>query len=148
MAFHQYVPKPAENHRCDQWLTGFTVEGVLALFVFLIFIGLLPKHRQHTEPIHGLLDFFTQRDGKIMAAHINSINNCEKTDLNFATIKGTFIDLCVWLHVILNVASIAPKGGLQLYGPSVIKLGFSKIKANALNSISSYIIIKFSFAIS
>jgi hypothetical protein len=48
-----------------------------------------------------------------------------------------------------DIASLAPKGGLQLYGPSVIKgLGFSKTRANALNSISSYLVVVFSFLIS
>lgn len=47
------------------------------------------------------------------------------------------------------MASLAPKGGLQLYGPSVIKaLGFTKTKANALNSVSSFLVVVFSFAIS
>lgn len=51
--------------------------------------------------------------------------------------------------MILNMASLGSKGGLHLYGPSVIKsLGFSKTRANALNSISSYLVVVFSFLIS
>lgn len=45
----------------------------------------------------------------------------------------------IWLHCLLNTVSLAPKGGLQLYGPTIIKgLGFSKTKANLLNSVGSF----------
>lgn len=51
--------------------------------------------------------------------------------------------------MILNIVSLAPKGGLQLYGPSVIKgLGFSKINANLLNAVSSVLVIILSYLIS
>lgn len=53
------------------------------------------------------------------------------------------------MHCALNVLGLAPKGGLQLYGPTIIKgLGFSTTKANLLNSVSSFGVIVLSFAIS
>lgn len=51
--------------------------------------------------------------------------------------------------MILNLVSLAPKGGLALYGPTVIKtLGFSKISANLLKAVSSVLVILFSYLIS
>lgn len=51
--------------------------------------------------------------------------------------------------MILNVVSLAHMGGLQLYGPTVIKsLGFSKTNANLLNAVSSVLVIILSWLIS
>jgi hypothetical protein len=57
-------------------------------------------------------------------------------------------DIRIWLHGLLNILALSPKGGLQLYGPTIIKsLGFSKTKANLLNSVSSYLVVIFSVTI-
>ncbi|KAH7385158.1 major facilitator superfamily domain-containing protein [Phaeosphaeria sp. MPI-PUGE-AT-0046c] len=130
-----------------QWL--FIIEGIMTLVVFVVFIALLPKSTVHTKPIHGYFDYFTTKDRTILSSRMSALQRSAKADLNWASLKGAFLDIRLWLHMILNMASLAPKGGLQLYGPSVIKgLGFSKTRANALNSISSYLVVVFSFLIS
>jgi len=59
------------------------------------------------------------------------------------------LDYRLWLHMLLNAVSLAPKGGLQLYGPTIIKnLGFSKVNANLLNAVSSVLVIILSGLIS
>lgn len=55
----------------------------------------------------------------------------------------------LWGHCILNIVALTPKGGLALYSPSIIKsLGFSKLAANALSSISYYGVIIFALIVS
>ncbi|EAT89632.2 hypothetical protein SNOG_02901 [Parastagonospora nodorum SN15] len=103
----------------------------------------------HTKPIHCYFDCFSEKKRSILSARMSAQNNADKADLSWTKVKGALLDFRLWLHMIINMASLAPKGGLQLYGPSVIKgLGFSKTRANALNSISSYLVVVFSFAIS
>lgn len=54
----------------------------------------------------------------------------------------------IWVHTILNLLALTPKGGLQLYGPTIIKqLGFSTVNANLLNAVSSFIVIFLSYLI-
>ncbi|KAB2570445.1 putative transporter [Lasiodiplodia theobromae] len=131
-----------------QWL--FIVEGIITLGVFLIFILFLPRSPSHTRPIHNLWDPFTPHDRTILTARLASSNTTtDKAPLSWTHIRAALLDPLLWLHLLLNMASLAPKGGLQLYGPSVIKaLGFTKTKANALNSVSSFLVVVFSFAIS
>ncbi|KAF2129694.1 MFS general substrate transporter [Dothidotthia symphoricarpi CBS 119687] len=130
-----------------QWL--FIIEGILTLVVFLIFVLFLPKSPMQTKPIHGYWDVFSEKDRTIMSARMHGLDRSAKANMSWIEVKEALLDVRLWLHLILNVASLAPKGGLQLYGPSVIKsLGFSKTKANALNSVSSYLVVVFSFLIS
>ncbi|KAJ4353516.1 uncharacterized protein N0V89_005246 [Didymosphaeria variabile] len=126
-----------------------SVEGILTLLVFVIFILFLPRNPEHTKPLHGAWDFFTSQDRKILISRHNFTSASYKADMSWALIKSAFIDVRLWLHLVLNFVSLAPKGGLQLYGPLVIRnLGFSKTKANALNSVSSFLVVVFSFLIS
>lgn len=72
-----------------------------------------------------------------------------RADLSRSAVLTAFLDYRLWLHMALNIIALAPKGGLQLYGPTVIKsLGFSKINANLLNAVSSFLVIILSFTIS
>lgn len=73
----------------------------------------------------------------------------DKASITLNGFAAAVVDYRLWLHMILNVVSLAPKGGLQLYGPTVIKsLGFSKINANLLNAVSSVLVIILSYLIS
>ncbi|PSN59374.1 alternative sulfate transporter [Corynespora cassiicola Philippines] len=124
----------------------------LSFTLFLFFVLLLPKSAQHTKPIHGRFDFFSDRDRSILVARMaaeDKYKNSEKADMGWIHMKEAFLDHRLWLHLFINLVSLAPKGGLQLYGPTVIKgLGFSQTKANALNSVSSFLVVVFSFFIS
>ncbi|KAL5385259.1 hypothetical protein PMIN02_008890 [Paraphaeosphaeria minitans] len=129
-----------------QWL--FIIEGILTLFVIVIFVLFLPRSPQHTKPFHGTFDFFTSLDRTVLTTRTNSTSRA-KADMSWPLVRAAFLDPRLWLHLLLNLVSLAPKGGLQLYGPTVIKnIGFSKTKANALNSVSSFLVVVFSFAIS
>ncbi|KAL3461620.1 vitamin H transporter [Aspergillus heterothallicus] len=133
-----------------QWL--FVLEGVVTLLVFFLFLALLPRTPTHTAPIHGRWDFFSQHERHILQSRVLADDETKadaKANMSLRSLLEAATDYRLWLHMILNIASLAPKGGLQLYGPTVIKsLGFSKINANLLNAVSSMLVIIFSYAIS
>ncbi|KAF5675376.1 nicotinamide mononucleotide permease [Fusarium circinatum] len=132
-----------------QWL--FIIEGVFTLIVFFVFIILLPRSPMHPKPIHGWFDLFTSREREIMHDRIYQ-EDISKTEAHTKiTVRGVIAaltDYRVWMHTLLNLVGLAPKGGLQLYGPTIIRsLGFSKINSNLLNSVSSFLVVFLSFAI-
>ncbi|GME25337.1 Alternative sulfate transporter [Neofusicoccum parvum] len=146
------ILKLAGLHGISGWQWLFIIEGILTLAMFLVFIMFLPKSPAHTEPIHGLWDFFSDRDRTMLVARVKADDpskDSDKVHMSWRHIREAVTDIHLWLHLVLNLVSLAPKGGLQLYGPTVIKtLGFSKTKANALNSVSSFLVVVLSFAIS
>ncbi|CAG9986486.1 unnamed protein product [Clonostachys byssicola] len=128
------------------------VEGALTLLIFLGFVALLPHSPERTAPIHGRWDFFSERERQFMSIRVvaeDDSKSAHKAKISFASLGEALLDYRLWLHMILNVASLAPKGGLQLYGPLVIRsLGFSKTDANLLNAVSSVLVIILSWIIS
>lgn len=85
-----------------------------------------------------------------MSARLGSTANATdfRAQMTISTIFEALLDYKLWLHMGLNIVAMAPKGGLQLYGPTVIKsLGFSKINANLLNAVSSFLVVFLSFMI-
>ncbi|KLO83673.1 nicotinamide mononucleotide permease [Fusarium fujikuroi] len=132
-----------------QWL--FIIEGIFTLLVFVVFILLLPRSPVHTRPIHGYFDLFTSREREIMHDRIyqEDISKTEAhANITVRDVVAALADYRIWIHTILNLVSLAPKGGLQLYGPTIIRsLGFSKINSNLLNSVSSFLVVVLSFAV-
>ncbi|GKU04891.1 nicotinamide mononucleotide permease [Fusarium langsethiae] len=132
-----------------QWL--FIIEGIFTLVIFFVFIIFLPRSPIRTKPIHGCFDLFSSREREIMHGRIYQ-EDISKTEahahITFGGIIAALTDYRLWIHTILNVVALAPKGGLQLYGPTIIRsLGFSKINSNLLNSVSSFCVVILSFAI-
>jgi hypothetical protein len=73
----------------------------------------------------------------------------DRAQISMHCLREALLDYRLWLHMIINVASLASKGGLQLYGPFVIRSpGFSKINANLLNAVSSMLVVVLSWVIS
>ncbi|KAH7140214.1 alternative sulfate transporter [Dactylonectria estremocensis] len=134
------------------WRWLFILEGALTLVVFVGFVAFLPRSPAHTAPIHGRWDFFSARERTILRARVVAEDKSkgeDKASITWKRFLEAVVDYRLWLHMILNIVSLAPKGGLQLYGPSVIKgLGFSKIHANLLNAVSSVLVIILSYLIS
>jgi hypothetical protein len=118
----------------------------------VVFVAFLPNSPAHTKPIHGLWDFFSDRDRGILRARVLSDDETKgaiKANITLRNFREAIIDYRLWLHMILNVVSLTPKGGLQLYGPLIIKgLGFSETNANLLNAVSSVLVIILSTIIS
>lgn len=125
---------------------------MITLVVFIVFVALLPHSPAKTAPIHGRWDFFSERERSILRARVladDETKGADKAKITLDGFKEAIIDYRLWLHLILNIVTLAPKGGLQLYGPYVIKsLGFSKTDANLLNAVSSVLVIILSWCIS
>lgn len=83
------------------------------------------------------------------ARHPASSNTPDsRAGMSKEAVLAALLDYRLWLHMFLNIVALAPKGGLQLYGPTIIKsLGFSTVNANLLNSVSSFLVIVLSFLI-
>ncbi|KDN63975.1 putative alternative sulfate transporter [Colletotrichum sublineola] len=127
------------------WQRLFAVEGIMTLVVFLAFVALLPRSPGHTAPVHRFFDFFSPRERQILRARImadDETKGADKAQITLKTLALALTDYRLWLHMLLNVVALAPKGGLQLYGPKIIKnLGFSRTNANLLNAVSSVLVI-------
>ncbi|KAL3470741.1 major facilitator superfamily domain-containing protein [Aspergillus californicus] len=139
-------------HELGGWRWLFIIEGSITLAIFLLFVLLLPSSPAHTKPVHRAFDVFTAREKAIMQSRVvlrDPSKGVAKARLGWTEFLDAISDIRIWLHGLQNILSLSPKGGLQLYGPSIIKsLGFTKTKANLLNSVSSYPVIIFSFIIS
>ncbi|KAK7718775.1 hypothetical protein SLS64_002736 [Diaporthe eres] len=71
-------------------------------------------------PIHGRFDFFTPRQRQILRARIMADDETKGADKAHITLKPfaeALRDYRLWLHMLLNLVALSPKGGLQLYGP-------------------------------
>lgn len=134
------------------WRWLFLVEGAITLAVFLAFIIFLPRSPGHTGPIHGRFDIFTLRQRQILRARIladDETKGAEKAHITLKSLVDALKDFRLWAHMLLNLVALSPKGGLQLYGPNIIKsLGFSRTNANLLNAVSSVLVIVLSWLIS
>lgn len=118
---------------------------VLVAFIFLFF---LPKNTGHTRPLIGLpsFDLFTDRDREILSRRIALEDRGRSMGLSAIKPRQVFKQLTtnylMWFHAIIAIVSLTPKGGLLLYAPTLIKnLGFDKIRANLLASVSNFALI-------
>lgn len=132
--------------------TRSLVEGAITLSAFFLLLLFLPFSPQRTRPIHGLFDIFTQSERDIMYHRVVSEDASKahaRAHISKANLFEALTDFRLWLHAIVNMLAASPKTALGLYGPSIIKrLGFSKTKANLLNSVHSYCLIVLSFILS
>ncbi|KAM0332527.1 hypothetical protein ACHAQA_002810 [Verticillium albo-atrum] len=133
-----------------QWL--FIIEGAVTLLVFILFVAFLPRSPLHTMPVHARFDFFNDRERRILRARVladDETKGADKAEITLKSLGEALLDYRLWLHMILNMVALVPKGGLQLYGPTIIRgLGFSKTNANLLNAVSSVLVIILSAVIS
>lgn len=122
------------------------------MLVFVAFVAFLPHSPADTKPIHKRWDFFSDRERSVMRARVladDETKGADRAHISMQSLREALLDYRLWLHMIINIVSLAPKGGLQLYGPFVIRsLGFSKINANLLNAVSSVLVIILSWLIS
>lgn len=57
-------------------------------------------------------------------------------------VRYLYTNYYIWIHALLAFISLVPKGGLLLYGPTIVKnLGFNKFKANLLVSVCNYALV-------
>lgn len=91
-------------------------------------------------------DIFTQRERDIMTRRIALEDTSRSAELSPINPRDALQALCtnyyIWLHSLVALISLVPKGELLLYAPTIIKnLGFDKVTANLLASVSNYALI-------
>ena len=127
------------------------MEGAITIVVALIFFALAPASPYTTAPLHRRFDLFA-KDKAILQWRVETAYGgalAESVRITRSKFTEAILDIRPWLHMTLNITALAPKGGLQLYTPSIIKsLGFSQLHANLLNSVSSYLVVILSACIS
>lgn len=124
----------------------------MTLFVALLFLLFLPDAPSRMHGLLCRLSPFSSEDCQILDRRIildDPYKEVGAKTWNYRFILKALVDIRLWGHMAINILSLAPKGGLQLYSPSIIKsLGFSTSKANALNSVANYGVIVLSFLVS
>ncbi|KAH0438404.1 alternative sulfate transporter [Colletotrichum camelliae] len=108
-----------------QWL--FIIDGGFTIIVAFLFLFLLPKSPGWTRPVVGIaaFDLFTQRERDIMTRRIALEDRSRSTELSPITPRDALRTLStnyyIWLHSLVALISLTPKGGILLYAPTIIK---------------------------
>jgi hypothetical protein len=125
-----------------QWL--FIIDGVIGFVVAILFILFMPRDHLDTRPLCNIERFniFSDRERQIMD-HRVLLDDPRKVarleGIGFKRMIQILLDWRLWGHFAVNVIMICPKGGLQVYAPTIIQnLGFETVKANALTSVGNY----------
>lgn len=89
---------------------------------------------------------FNDRERQIMAARIIKEDRGRAVELSAITFRECcrylYSNYLIWMHALIAFISLTPKGGLLIYAPTIIKnLGFDKIKANLLASVSNFALV-------
>ncbi|KAK5065192.1 hypothetical protein LTR84_001029 [Exophiala bonariae] len=135
-----------------QWI--FLIEGAITLAVAVVILFLLPKDPLNTVGLARIqkLNPFTDQKRSILHKRIiidDPHKEANAHEWKLRNMLKALADIRLWAHMGINVLSLAPKGGLQLYSPSIIRsLGFDSSKANALNSVGNYGVIILSLLVS
>ncbi|ETN39145.1 uncharacterized protein HMPREF1541_05368 [Cyphellophora europaea CBS 101466] len=142
------------KHGLSGWQWLFLIEGCITMAVAVTFILILPESPARTVGLARIsrLNPFKPHENHILQQRIfldDPYKEASGNKITLAAVAKALADVRLWGHLAINVLSLAPKGGLQLYSPSIIKsLGFSTSRANALNSVSNYGVIVLSLLVS
>ncbi|KAH8170352.1 major facilitator superfamily protein [Sarocladium implicatum] len=124
------------------WL--FLIDGIFTLLVGVVFIFAMPKSTKDTSTLVNMkkFDFWNDRERHIMDNRV-LLDDPRKTvrlsGIGFRRVLTILTDHHIWGHCVINIISLAPKGGLGYYGPVIVKsFGFDPIQASALNSVSNF----------
>ncbi|KAL8279086.1 hypothetical protein RQP46_008544 [Phenoliferia psychrophenolica] len=126
------------------WRWLFLIEGLMAVFVAVILISLLPNSPTDPTPLFfKRLRYFTERERYILVARVQR-DDPEKTKamvpITIRDIRRTVTNGRIWPHLLITIALNASTSPLTTYGALLIKgLGFAKLKANALSSVGPWI---------
>ncbi|KAF5988743.1 nicotinamide mononucleotide permease [Fusarium bulbicola] len=129
-----------------QWL--FLIDGMFTVLVALSFLFFPPRSPSWTRPLINIsaLDIFSDRDREIMSRRIILEDRARGVQPSSVTImevvRYCYTNYYIWLHALISFISLVPKGGLLLYGPTIIKnLGFDKFKANLFVSVCNFALV-------
>ncbi|KAL4877460.1 vitamin H transporter [Aspergillus karnatakaensis] len=135
------------------WRWMWLIEGLMTIFVALIFLLFHPRSIRNPSPIIGLnrFSYFTPRQRHIMLSrlglpetepnsHVESHSNDRKRKkISWREILETMKNYRLWFHVALTMLSACALHGLTLYTPAIIKsFDFSTVHSNALSSVAYF----------
>jgi MFS-type transporter involved in bile tolerance (Atg22 family) len=126
----------------EQWL--FLLDGIFTLLVGVVFVFYMPKSNADTSTLVKMkrFDLYNDRERHIMDHRVlldDPRKSVRLSGIGFRRVLTILTDYHIWGHCIINIISLAPKGGLGFYGPLIVKsFGFDSIKASALNSVSNF----------
>ncbi|KAF7533364.1 hypothetical protein G7054_g7142 [Neopestalotiopsis clavispora] len=148
------VLQMAGVHGFSGWQWLFIIDGSCTIVMAIVFFMLLPASPLKTLPLCRInkLNLFSESERRLMHNRILLNDPGKRKSFNNVKIRDVLMALCnlqLWGHFAINLLSLTPKGGLQLYSPTIIKaLNFSTTHANALSSISNYGVCVLSFVVS
>jgi hypothetical protein len=125
-------------------LTVVLVEGLITLFIGIVFTLLVPPSAGDGRPLiaGGRWSYFTERESHIIRNRV-LLDDPRKAkghiQISGKDILQTVKQPRIMQHVFLTLVSMAGFQGITQYTPSMIKaLGFDAVKANALTSVPVY----------
>lgn len=104
----------------------------------------MPRSNLNTLPLCNWkrLDAFNARERHILDSRVlldDPRKNVRLSGIGLKRLLRILLNWPIWAHFAVNVVTMIPKGGLQIYSPTIIEnLGFENVKANALASVGSY----------
>ncbi|KAJ5358250.1 hypothetical protein N7541_005408 [Penicillium brevicompactum] len=132
------------THGLQGWRWIFLVEGLITLFIGIIFTLLVPPSAGDGRPLiaGGRWSYFTERESHIIRNRV--LLDDPRKARGHIQIKGSDIwqtlkQPRILQHVGVTLISMTAFQGITQYTPSMIKsLGFGAVKANALTSVPVY----------
>ncbi|KAH7013084.1 major facilitator superfamily domain-containing protein [Ilyonectria destructans] len=127
------------------WRWVWMIEGVITLFVAIVFVLLLPQGIHKARPFisFGRWNYFTKRQRHILTQRLileDSTGGKEKAKITVRQVLDTFRNYRLWLHIFVTMTAACAVHGLNIYTPRMIKgFGFSSVHANALSAVAPFI---------
>lgn len=119
----------------------------MTIGIGLFFMLLLPPSVGNGRPLISLgkWSYFTSREEYILMRRVlldDPAKTASKLSISGRDVWATVRNPRILVHVLITLMSLISTSAVNSYAPSVIKsLGFSAVKANALNSVGNFIAI-------
>ncbi|KAL4792208.1 vitamin H transporter [Aspergillus venezuelensis] len=129
------------------WRWLWLIEGIMTLFVAVVFLLILPRSIRNPSPVISFnrWTYFKERERHILLSRLGfsseSANNerPRREKFSWKEFFVMFKDSKLWLHIAITMLSACALHGLTLYTPSMIKsFNFSTIHSNALSSVAYF----------
>ncbi|KAL4812139.1 major facilitator superfamily domain-containing protein [Aspergillus spinulosporus] len=130
------------------WRWLWLIEGLMTIFVAILFLLFHPKSVRNPSPLPGFnrWSYFSQRQQHIMLSRLGLPNaRCgiptdrRRRNVSWKELLDTFKNYRLWFHIALTMLSACALHGLTLYTPRMIKsFGFNTIHSDALSSVAYF----------
>ncbi|KAJ5648757.1 hypothetical protein N7490_005129 [Penicillium lividum] len=131
-------------HGMAGWRWIFLIEGLITLFIAIVFTLLVPPSVGDGRPLisFGRWSYFSERESHIIRNRV-LLDDPRKAkghiQISKSDVGRALTNPRIMQHVLLTLVSMSAFQGLSQYTPTMIKsMGFGSIKANALASVPVY----------